>query len=67
MRTHLMKTVYASTMAETDTGHAANEPCFTPFRAAITTVNAPKALLEGSNALHDGENDDYYHGGYAGI
>jgi hypothetical protein len=62
-----LKTSYAPTLAETDTGHAANEPCFAPFRAPVTAVNAPKAFVDGSKALHDGENDNYFLGGYAGI
>jgi len=66
MRTHLIKTIYAPTLAETDTGLAANEPCFAPFRAPVTALNALKARMEGFSALPDND-DDYYLGGYAGI
>jgi hypothetical protein len=37
------------------------------FERRSRSVNAPKAFVDGSKALHDGENDNYFLGGYAGI
>lgn len=72
MRTHLLRTVYASHAVEAiepDIGRAANDDdgVATLAPAAGTQPETRSALVSAQPKPMKDENDDYYLGGYAGI
>jgi len=66
MRTHLLRTVYASSAVEataSDTGNAANDACYVPTPTAVAPTCTHKPNISSTVAAED----DYVLGGYAGI
>jgi hypothetical protein len=68
MPTRLLRIVYPPAVAadiEPETGRAGNDECY------VTEVSSPTTTIPveviAATARDDGENDDYYLGGYAGI
>jgi hypothetical protein len=68
MRTHLLRTVYASPALEAlaaETGSAANDETYAPDPATTPARTGVQPITVTSATFAD--NDDYVLGGYAGI